>query len=186
MNSKPFTGIRYLLQDQISPQSGAGETLRALLRGLFVVRHLSTLLFRASQSCGRRVPALGALLKQTNHVITGADLAWQAEVGRGLVLHHPTGVVWGPGVCIGRACRVQQGVTLGGSGSKTADGSPTIGDEVIIGAGAKVIGPVSVGSNSTIGANAVVLSDVPDHSIAVGVPARTRKANADRSEGVQE
>lgn len=157
------------------------DLVKAIVRSFLIVRHMSVTLFRYSQILGRRAPAAGHVLKQLNHLLTGADLAWQAEVGPGLVLHHPTGVVWGPGVRLGSHCRLQQGVTIGGRGGSRDDGSPVIGDRVILGAGSRVLGPIELGSDSVVGANAVVIKDVPTHSIAVGVPAviRSRRSTDD-------
>lgn len=145
---------------------------RATVKAAFVVRHFAVTLFRISQLFGRRWKPGGFIVKQLNHVITGADLAWQAHVGPGLVLHHPTGVVWGPGTRIGSACRVQQGVTIGGRGGEDVDGAPTIGDGVILGAGCRILGPIEVGSAVMVGANAVVVRSIPAGATAVGVPAR--------------
>ncbi len=151
--------------------------MRSWALELLTVRALATMLFRASQSAGASVPLLAYVLKQLNHVLTGADLAWQAEVGPGLLLYHPTGVVIGPDVVVGRRCALQQGVTLGAARERglVVDGrvdSPVVGDDVSIGAGARVIGAITLGHGCTIGANAVVLEDVPAGALAVGVPAR--------------
>jgi serine O-acetyltransferase len=151
--------------------------VRAWLPEVFTVRAIATILFRLSQACGPRAPLLAYVVKQVNHIVTGADLAWQATVGPGLALHHPTGVVIGPDVVVGARCAVQQGVTLGAvrERGRIVDGrvdSPVVGDDVEIGAGARILGPISVGDGSVVGANAVVLSDVPAGHLAVGVPAR--------------
>lgn len=113
-------------------------------------------------------------MKQINQAITGADLAWQARVEPGLVLRHPVGVVIGPHVHVGRRLTVQQGVTIGGAGDEEGGltTSPRIGNFVRIGAGAKVFGSIRLGDHVTVGANAVVIADVPDRHTAVGVPAR--------------
>jgi serine O-acetyltransferase len=79
----------------------------------------------------------------------------------------------GPGVVIGDFCRVQQGVTLGGSGSASGDGSPTLEDCVVVGAGARILGPVVIGRGSIIGANAVVLRSCASDSTLIGIPARS-------------
>lgn len=157
----------HLMQD-FSTTDSPGSKPRVL-----TVRGLSLILFRASQLGGKFKPALGTLLKQLNHVFTGADMAWQAEVGPGLNLLHPTGVVVGKYVKIGKNCMIQDGVTLGGRGG-TNDGHPTVQDNVQIGCGAKLLGPVVIGNYAKIGANAVVLNDVPDKATAVGIPARHR------------
>lgn len=165
------SALAYVLQDQLPADPTFAQVARALTR-LALVKNLATATFRLSQVLGRRSPWAGYLFKQLNHVLTGADLAWQATVGRGLILHHPTGVVWGPGVTMGEGVVLQQGVTLGGRGGSGADGSPVIGAGVEIGAGARVIGPIVVGPSARIGANAVVLDDIPDGAAAVGIPAR--------------
>jgi serine O-acetyltransferase len=151
--------------------------VRTWLPELLTVRAIATILFRLSQACGGRAPLVAYAIKQVNHVLTGADLAWQAVVGPGLTLHHPTGVVIGPDVVVGARCVVQQGVTLGAARERgrIVDGrvdSPVLGDGVELGAGARVLGPISVGDGSVVGANAVVLDDVPPGHLAVGVPAR--------------
>jgi len=144
-----------------------------VLPTVLTLRFLATFLYRASARAGSSVPVLGSVLKQLNHAITGADIAWSARIGPGLVLWHPTGVVIGPRVVVGRDARVQQGITLGAARSRTGkDGDPVLGDGVYVGAGARVLGPVRVGDRARIGANAVVLVDVPDDASAVGVPAR--------------
>lgn len=135
------------------------------------VRWTALVLFRLSQLAGRRSRFLATMLKQLNHMLTGADLAWESTAGSGLALLHPTGVVIGKEVHLGECVVLQDSVTLGGSGGDD-DGHPRVGDRVLIGCGAKILGPVSIGADAKIGANAVVLSDVPAGATAVGVPAR--------------
>ncbi|NHC23862.1 serine acetyltransferase [Nocardioides sp. IC4_145] len=140
------------------------------------ISHLGVFLYRLSHRLGGRLPLLGLLIKQLNHMVTGADIAWQAKIGHDLRLFHPTGVVIGKYVTIGSGCRIQQGVTIGGTGDDDArpGESPQIGDRVRIGPGAKLFGAIIVGDDSRIGANAVVLKDVPKAHSAVGVPASMR------------
>jgi len=105
----------------------------------------------------------------------GADLNTGAEIGAGFRLPHPIGVVVGSGVKIGQRVRILQGATLGGEGGKAReDGQtqPSVGDDVIIGAGAALLGPIRVGNRVKIGANAVVVDDVPEGATVVGVPGR--------------
>lgn len=145
----------------------------SVLATVLTVRYAATFLFRLSAAAGAAFAPLGSLVKQLNHVLTGADVAWSAQIGPGLVLWHPTGVAIGQGVRVGRDCRVQQGVTLGSARRRTGpEGDPVLGDRVYLGAGSRVLGPVRLGDDVRVGANAVVLIDVPDGASAVGVPAR--------------
>jgi len=102
--------------------------------------------------------------------ITGAEISLGTRIGGGLLLPHPNGIVIHPDATIGPNCLIFQQVTLGG-GDLAA---PRIGGHVDIGAGAKILGPVSIGDHAKIGANAVVLKDVPAYATAVGVPARIK------------
>jgi serine O-acetyltransferase len=110
------------------------------------------------------------LLHKFIQIITGIDLPCEAEVGTGFVIDHFGGIVVSGYAKFGKNCRIRNGVVVG---LKNVDepGAPNIGNNVDIGAGAKVLGKIRIGNNVLIGANAVVLSDVPDNSIAVGVPA---------------
>ena len=103
---------------------------------------------------------------------TGIEIHPGATIGKGLFIDHGMGVVIGETAEIGDNCTIYQGVTLGGPGKDVGKRHPTLGDNVMIGAGAKVLGPVKVGSNSKVAANAVVLREVPENSTAVGIPAK--------------
>jgi serine O-acetyltransferase len=107
----------------------------------------------------------------------GISIARTAEIGVPVMFHHFGGVFIAPGSVIGSRCQIFQSVTVGESGGRRA-GRPVIGDDVIIGVGAKVLGPVRVGQGARIGANAVVISDVPARTLAVGVPAVVRLSPA--------
>ncbi|WP_220118368.1 serine O-acetyltransferase [Microbacterium sp. SMR1] len=181
-SARPRSLVTFIFQDQCETGAPPSSLLKALVRSVFSVRHTAVTLFRLAQAIGPCAPPLASLLKQFNHVVTGADLAWRCKVGPGLVLHHPTGVVWGPGIILGARCRVQQGVTIGGKGGSDEDGSPRIGANVILGAGSRVLGAIEIGDDCIVGANAVVLSDVPSGRTAVGIPARVLNPRA--SEGV--
>lgn len=104
-------------------------------------------------------------------VTSGADIPLTCLIGGGLLLPHPNGVVIHPEARIGPNCLIFQQVTLGTVGS---GGVPVVGGHVDIGAGARLLGPVVVGDHAVIGANAVVVHDVPAHHVAVGIPARCR------------
>ena len=111
-------------------------------------------------------------LSQLGKFFTGVEIHPGAKIGRGLFIDHGTGIVIGETAEIGDNCTIYQGVTLGGTGKDVGKRHPTIGNNVLIGAGAKVLGPFKVGNNVKIAAGAVVLNEIPDDSTAVGVPAR--------------
>lgn len=108
---------------------------------------------------------------------TGIEIHPGAKIGKGLFIDHGMGVVIGETTVIGDNCLLYQGVTLGGTGKEKGKRHPTLGDNVLVGAGAKVLGPFTVGSNVKIAANAVVLNAIPDNCTAVGVPAHVVKMN---------
>jgi serine O-acetyltransferase len=106
---------------------------------------------------------------------TGIEIHPGAKIGKGLWIDHGTGVVIGETSEIGDFCTLYQGVTLGGTGKDTGKRHPTIGNHVMISAGASILGPFKVGDHAKIGAGAVVLAEVPPYGTAVGVPARVVK-----------
>lgn len=108
---------------------------------------------------------------------TGIEIHPGAKIGKGLFIDHGSGVVIGETTEIGDYCTLYQNVTLGGTGKDTGKRHPTLGNNVMVGAGARVLGPFKVGDNVKIAANAVVLSEVPSNSTAVGVPAKVVKLN---------
>lgn len=123
---------------------------------------------------------LARLISQRSSKKTGIEIHPAAQIGRRFFVDHGTGVVIGETAVIGDDVTLYQGVTLGGTGHHTGKRHPTIGNNVLIGAGAKVLGPFSVGDNSNIAAGAVVLEEIPPNSTAVGVPARVVKQNGKR------
>lgn len=111
-------------------------------------------------------------ISQAAKFFTGIEIHPGATIGKRLVIDHGTGVVIGETTEIGDNCTLYQGVTLGGTGKDVGKRHPTLGNNVLVGAGAKVLGPIVIDSNSKIAANAVVLKDIPENSTAVGIPAR--------------
>lgn len=111
---------------------------------------------------------------------TGIEIHPGATIGKGLFIDHGTGVVIGETSEIGDYCTLYQGVTLGGTGKDKGKRHPTLGDNVMVGAGAKILGPFKVGDNAKVGANALVLSEVPANATAVGVPARVVRVNGEK------
>lgn len=118
---------------------------------------------------------LARMISQLSRRRTGIEIHPGAKIGKRLVIDHGMGIVIGETAEIGDDCLIYHGVTLGGTGKDVGKRHPTIGNNVLIGAGAKVLGPFTVGNNSRIAANSVVLSEIPDDSTAVGVPARVIK-----------
>lgn len=128
----------------------------------------------------RRLRFLARLISQINRFFTGIEIHPGVVIGEGLFIDHGMGVVIGETTVIGDNVTIYQGATLGGTGKDVGKRHPTIGDNVVISTGAKVLGPFKVGDNSKIGANAVVLKEVPANSTAVGVPAKiVRKKTQD-------
>ena len=102
----------------------------------------------------------------------GIEIHPAAQIGSGVVIDHGMGVVIGETAVVGDNCTIYQGVTLGGTGKDKGKRHPTLGNNVLVGAGAKVLGPFTVGDNTKIAANAVVLTEVPPNCTCVGIPAR--------------
>lgn len=119
-------------------------------------------------------------LSQAGRYFTGIEIHPGAKIGKGFFIDHGMGVVIGETAEIGDNCTIYQGVTLGGTGKDVGKRHPTLGDNVMVGAGAKVLGPVYIGSNSKIAANAVVLHPVPENSTAVGIPAKVVRRDGRR------
>ena len=111
---------------------------------------------------------------------TGIEIHPGATIGKGLFIDHGMGVVIGETTEIGDNCTLYQGVTLGGTGKDLGKRHPTLGNNVLVGAGAKVLGPFKIEDNSKIAANAVVLEEVPENSTAVGIPARVVRRHGRR------
>lgn len=120
----------------------------------------------------RRLRFLARLVSQLSRHFTGIEIHPGATIGRRFVIDHGMGIVIGETAEVGDDVLLYHGVTLGGTGKDQGKRHPTIGNNVLIGCGAKVLGPFTVGNNSRIASNSVVLSEVPDDATAVGVPAR--------------
>ena len=123
---------------------------------------------------------LARLVSQWSRHFTGIEIHPGAKIGRRLVMDHGMGIVIGETAEIGDDCLIYHGVTLGGTGKDHGKRHPTIGNNVLISAGAKVLGPFKVGDNARIAANAVVLSEVPPNATAVGIPAQIVRVQGER------
>ena len=118
---------------------------------------------------------LPRLISELSRFLTGIDIHPGAQIGKNLFIDHGMGVVIGQTAVIGNNVMIYQGVTLGGTNLESKKRHPTIEDGVVIGAGAKVLGNITIGCHSRIGANSVVIEDVPANSTVVGIPARLLK-----------
>ena len=123
---------------------------------------------------------LARYISQRTRHKTGIEIHPGATIGKRLVIDHGMGIVIGETTEIGDDCLLYQGVTLGGTGKDTGKRHPTIGNNVLVGSGAKVLGPFKVGDNSRVAANSVVLREIPEGSTAVGAPARVVKQNGEK------
>lgn len=123
---------------------------------------------------------IARFISQCSRHKTGIEIHPGATIGKGLFIDHGMGVVIGETTEIGENCTLYQGVTLGGTGKDTGKRHPTLGNNVLVGCGARVLGPFKVGDNARIAAGAVVLNEIPPDSTAVGVPAQVVKMHGER------
>jgi len=130
-----------------------------------------------------RVPLIPGLIANLMKTLTGVEIHPAARIGRGLFIDHGSGVVIGETAEVGDHVTMYQGVTLGGTGFARGKRHPTVGDQVMIGSGAKLLGPVVVGARSKIGANSVVIHDVPADATVVGNPGHPVRVDGRRPEG---
>jgi serine O-acetyltransferase len=129
------------------------------------------------------VPLAPRFLANLTKVVTGVEIHPAAAIGRGLFVDHGSGVVIGETAEVGDDVTIYQGVTLGGTGFARGKRHPTVGDEVIIGAGSKLLGPIVVGQRAKIGANSVVIHDVPENATVVGNPGHPVRVDGKRPRG---
>ena len=125
---------------------------------------------------------IARMISQIARFLTGIEIHPGAKIGRGVFIDHGSGVVIGETAEVGDGCTIYQGVTLGGTGKDKGKRHPTLGKNVLVGSGARILGPFTVGDNAKIAANAVVLDPVPENSTAVGVPARIVKRDGRKVE----
>ncbi len=138
----------------------------------------AVLAYRLSHKLYKRNMKFAArMVSQGARFLTGIEIHPGAKIGKGLFIDHGSAVVIGETAEIGDNCTIYQGVTLGGTGKHVGKRHPTLGNNVMVGSGAKVLGPFKVGDNSKIAANAVVLDEIPEDCTAVGIPARIVRRN---------
>jgi serine O-acetyltransferase len=162
------------LSEQIQAIRERDPAARSAIEIVLTYPGLHAQLFhRVASSLRRRRLYLAArVVSHLGRFFTGIEIHPGATIGRRLFIDHGMGVVIGETAVIGDDCTLYQGVTLGGTGKQRGKRHPTLGDRVVVGVGAKILGAVSIGHDAKIGGGAVVLRDVPPHTTAVGVPAR--------------
>jgi serine O-acetyltransferase len=129
------------------------------------------------------VPLAPRLLANVTRAVTGVEIHPAAEIGRALFIDHGAGVVIGETAELGHDVTLYQGVTLGGTGFQRGKRHPTVGHDVVIGSGAKLLGPIKVGDRAKVGANSVVIHDVPENSTVVGNPGHPVRVDGKRPSG---
>ena len=144
--------------------------------GAIVLHRIAHLLLKL------KIPFLPRFLSQWGRFLTGIEIHPGATIDEGLFIDHGMGVVIGETTVVGKNVTLYQGVTLGGTGKEKGKRHPNIEDNVVIGTGAKILGNITIGANSYIGANAVVVKDVPANSTVVGVPGRITKQDGRKIE----
>ncbi len=123
-----------------------------------------------------RLYLFARIICETNRLLTGIEIHPGAKIGKRLVIDHGMGVVIGETAVIGDDCLIYHGVTLGGTNYTDTKRHPTIGNHVILGAGAKIIGNITIGDNCKVGANSVLTKDIPSGTTAVGIPAQIKNS----------
>lgn len=164
--------LPYVSLTRAEQRIAGGGLMSYLPRNPIIVYYASHWLYT------HHIPVLPVLIQWLLYFLCHAVVPFRAEIGPGCLLAHGgSGVVVHSRARIGRNVMISQQVTIGGSGHSNA--LPVIGDNVYLGAGAKILGPVTIGNNSVIGANAVVVKSIPSRCVAVGVPARVIRENVD-------
>ena len=179
-----FKDLRETINAYKSRDPAARSTLEVLLLypGLKAVRSHR----RAHWCYTHGLLFLARMISQGSRRRTGIEIHPGAKIGKRLVIDHGMGLVIGETAEIGDDCLIYHGVTLGGTGKETGKRHPTIGNNVLIGTVAKVLGPITIGDNARVAANSVVLKDIPESSTAVGIPARVVRLAGEKVNYVKE
>ncbi|MDU7885735.1 MAG: serine O-acetyltransferase EpsC [Clostridium perfringens] len=164
-----FKNLKYDIENVMKNDPAARTKLEVLL--LYQSIHV-LIFYRIAHGLYKiKLFFLARLISQLGRFFTGIEIHPGAKIGKGLFIDHGMGVVIGETAEIGDNVTIYHGVTLGGTGKDKGKRHPTIGNNVIIGCGAKILGPLSIGDGAKIGANSVVLKNVPKEKTAVGIPA---------------
>lgn len=164
-----FKKLKYDIESVMKNDPAARSKIEVLL--LYQSIHVLIFYRIANRLYRFKLFFLARLISQLGRFFTGIEIHPGAKIGKGLFIDHGMGVVIGETAEIGDNVTIYHGVTLGGTGKEKGKRHPTVGNNVIIGCGAKVLGPINIGDGAKIGANAVVLKDVPQGKTAVGIPA---------------
>ena len=172
-----FMAIYILFDEEIRTVKDRDPAAKSAMEVLLLYPGLHALvIYRISHALWQwRLPIVPRWLSQAARFWTGVEIHPAAAIGKNLFIDHGMGVVIGETAIVGDNVLLYQGVTLGGTGKETGKRHPTVGNNVVVGTGAKILGNITIGDNSYIGANAVVIKDVPPNSTVVGIPGRITK-----------
>jgi serine O-acetyltransferase len=171
-----FKNLKYDIANVIKNDPAAPNAIEVLLLYPSIQAVVSHRIAHAFYN--KKMYFTARLLSQITRFTTGIEIHPGAKIGKGLFIDHGMGVVIGETAEVGDNVTMYHGSTLGGTGKDTGKRHPTVGNNVIIGSGAKLLGPINIGNNSKVGANAVVLIDVPDNCTCVGMPGKIVKRNS--------
>lgn len=171
--------LKVLIKDlNYYKKNNRATLLSVFFMTFFMTPYRAVVLYRLSNYFDKRFSLMAVLMEKLMHISTITWIGRRAQIGPGFVIRHIGGIIIGGKTKIGNNCEIRQGVTFGGNLGKKKYGTtqPIVGDNVLIGAGAKILGPVKIGDNCIIGANAVVVSDIPENCVAGGIPAKVLRA----------
>jgi serine O-acetyltransferase len=180
-----FTAIGIIFRGEVKAVFDKDPAASSYIEVLLAYPGLhAIILYRISNFLYRiKIPLVPRIISQSARFLTGIEIHPGAVIGSGFFIDHGMGVVIGQTTVIKNNVTLFQGVTLGGTGKEKGKRHPNIEDYVVVGTGAKILGNITIGRNSYIGANAVVIKDVPENSTIVGVPGRVTKQAGKRIDG---
>lgn len=170
-----FKSVKYDVDNIIKNDPAARNALEVML--VYPIVHVMIFYRIAHALYKKRIFFLARFLSQFARFLTGIEIHPGAKIGKGFFIDHGMGVVIGETAEIGDNVMLYHGVTLGGTGKETGKRHPTLGNNVIVGCGAKILGPIVIDDNCKVGANSVVLKDIPKNSTVVGIPGKIVKKN---------
>jgi len=172
-----FIAVFFIFSEEIRTVKERDPAATSALEVLLLYPGLHALVFyRISHKLWEwKIPIVPRWLSQTARFFTGIEIHPGAQIGKSFFIDHGMGTVIGETAIVGDNVLLYQGVTLGGTGKETGKRHPTLGNNVVVGTGAKILGNITIGDNSYIGANAVVIKNVPANSTVVGIPGRITK-----------